>query len=263
MTSGPAGTASPFGVWLRRWRRHRGLSQLALAGQVGSTSRHISFLETGRSRPSQQMVLRLGEALAVPLRERNQLLAAAGLPAAYPHAPVAGPELAAYRAAIDRLLAAHDPYPGMLVDGHWNVLAANRGCAGLFGADLVGVNLVRQFVANPAMSAGVVNWPAVAWAGLARLREQAARAPLNEELRELVALTEAAVANLPRPAAPGDEFVVCPWFRVGDRVVRTIGMAARFDPVAEITLDELRVELIYPLDQEAEQFFRDQASTVG
>jgi len=150
MKGGAAGPASPFGARLRRWRRHRGISQLTLAGQVGSTPRHISFLETGRSRPSRQMVLRLGEVLAVSLRERNQLLAAAGLPDAYPQAPVTGPQLAPYRAAIDSLLHAHQPYPGMVLDSHWNVLITNRACADLFGGDLVGANMVRHFLANPA-----------------------------------------------------------------------------------------------------------------
>ncbi len=144
----------------------------------------------------------------------------------------------------------------MLVDGHWTVLAANRPCARLFGGDLVGVNIVRVFVANPAAAAGVVNWPEVAWAGLERLRQQLDRAPFDDELRDLVALAETAMAGLARPATPGPEVVMCPWFRVGDQVVRTIGMAARFDPVSEVTLDELRVELIYPLDADAERFFR-------
>jgi transcriptional regulator with XRE-family HTH domain len=260
MTSGPVGTASPFGVRLRRWRHHRGFSQLALAGRVGSTPRHISFLETGRSRPSRQMVLRLGEALGVSLRERNELLAAAGLPGAYSQTPVTGPLLVPYRTAIERLLQAHEPYPGMLVDGHWNVLIANRPCARLFGGDLVGVNMVRLFIANPTAAAGVVNWPEVAWAGLGRLRRQADRAPFDDELGDLVALAETAVAGLPRPATPGPELVVCPWFRIGEQVVRTIGMAARFDPVAEVTLDEVRVELIYPLDEDAERFFREGAA---
>jgi len=205
------------------------------------------------------MVLRIGEALGVPLRERNHLLAAAGLPAAYRQEPVTGTELAPYRAALDRLLRAHEPYPGMLVDGHWNVLSANRSCSLLFGRDLVGVNMVRLLVANPA-AAGVVNWPEVAWAGLGRLRQQFDRAPFDDELRDLVALAETAVAGLARPAKPGPELVMCPWFRVGEQVVRTIGMAARFDPVAEVTLDELRVELIYSLDQDAERFFRGHAS---
>lgn len=258
-----AGAASPFGARLRWWRRHRGISQLTLAGQVGSTPRHISFLETGRSRPSRQMVLRLGEVLAVSLRERNQLLAAAGLPDAYPREPVTGPQLAPYRAAIDRLLLAHQPYPGMVLDGHWNVLITNGACADLFGGDLVGANMVRHFLADPAAAAAVVNWPELAWAGLGRLRQQVDRAPLDHELHDLVALAETAVAGVPRPAAPGPDLVVCPWFRIGDEVVRTIAMAARFDPVADVTLDELRVELFYPLDEAAERFFRTQCQSAG
>jgi transcriptional regulator with XRE-family HTH domain len=250
------GAGSPFGVRLRRWRRQRGLSQLALAGRVATTARHLSFLETGRSRPSRSMVLRLGEALGVSLRERNHLLAAAGLPGEYPRASLTGAELAPYRAAIERLLRAHEPYPAMVVDWHWTVVLANEACAALFGDDVVGVNLVDRMLADPAAAAGIVNWPEVARAGLARLRGQVDRAPLDEQLRELVALAENAVASLPDPATLPTEPVVCPWFRVGDEVVRTIGMAARFEPATEVTLDELRVELLYPLDAAAERFFR-------
>src|SRR2546430_3439507 len=148
MTGVPVGTASPFGVRLRRWRHHRGLSQLALAGRVGSTPRHISFLETGRSRPSRQMVLRIGEALGVSLRERNELLTAAGLPAVYPQAPVTGPQLAPYRVAIERLLPAPEPYPGMLVDGHRDVLLANPACAWPVGGGPVPGNPGRPFHAH-------------------------------------------------------------------------------------------------------------------
>jgi transcriptional regulator with XRE-family HTH domain len=261
--NGGAGTASPFGTRLRQWRQHRGISQLMLAGQVGSTPRHISFLETGRSRPSRQMVLRLGEVLDVSLRERNELLAAAGLPPAYPRAPVTGPELAPYRTAIDRLLRAHQPYPGMVLDSHWNVLVTNRACADVFGGDPVGTNMVRHFLANPAAAAALVNWPEVAWAALGRLRQQRDRAPLDQELNELVTLAETAMAGLPRPAVPGSDPVVCPWFRIGDQVIRVIGMAVRFDPVADVTLDELRIELFYPLDETAESFFRGLGTPAG
>lgn len=247
---------SPFGVRLRQWRHHRGLSQLALAVEVGSTARHVSFLETGRSRPSRQMVLRFGEALGMPLRERNQLLVAAGLPPAYPQTAVTGAELAPYRSAIEQLLRAHEPYPAMAVNAHWCVVFANGACAELFGGNLVGSNLVRRMIGEPAAAQAIVNWPDVAWAGLTRLRRQLDQAPLDGELRELVTMTERAVAGLPRPPTPPAAHVVCPWFRVGDQVVRTIGMAARFDQAAEVTLDELRVELLYPLDTEAERFFR-------
>jgi len=246
---------SPFGARLRRWRRHRGLSQLGLAGQVGSTARHISFLETGRSRPSRQMVLRLAEVLRVGLRESNQLLHAAGLPATYPQAALDSADLAPYRAAIDRMLQAHEPYPAMVVDGRWNVVFANRACGVLFGPGVVGSNFVRDSLANPAAAQAIVNWPEVAWAGLDRLRHQLDRTPFDAELRELVGRAEAALAGVARPPAE-TQLMICPWFRVGDEVIRTIAMVARFDPIAEITLDELRVELMYPMDATADRFFR-------
>jgi transcriptional regulator with XRE-family HTH domain len=248
--------ASPFGARLRQWRAHRGMSQLALAAKVGSTSRHVSFLETGRSRPSRQMVLRLGDALGVPLRERNLLLHAAGLPAAYPQADMRGPDLTPYRAAVDGLLRAHLPYPAMVLDSHWNVLLANQACVHLYGADPTGVNIVRQMLTDPAASQLIVNWPEVAAAGLGRLRHQRDLAPFDAQLADLVALAETVLAGLPRPHATDTEPIVCPCFRVGDQVIKTIGMVARFDPTTDVTLDELRVELMYPLDAEADDYFR-------
>jgi transcriptional regulator with XRE-family HTH domain len=248
---------SPFGARLRQWRAARGVSQLALASRVGSTSRHLSFLETGRSRPSRQMVLRLGEALDLPLRERNRLLHAAGLPGAYPEAGMKSADLAPFRAAIETLLHAHLPYPAMVVDGRWNVVLANEASARLYGGDVTGANLVRRFLSEPAAARqAIVNWAEVAWAGVDRLRRQRDRAPLDTELAELVTMAEAAVSGVPRPGTAPSDLVVCPWFRVGDRVVKTIGMVARFDSPAEVTLDELRIELTYPLDEASDRFFR-------
>jgi transcriptional regulator with XRE-family HTH domain len=241
---------------LRQWRHLRGLSQLALAGRVGSTSRHISFLETGRSRPSRQMTLRLADALDVGLREANGLLHAAGLPAAYHQVGLDGADLGAYRATIERMLAAHEPYPGMFMDGHSTILLANDACARLFGSDLIGANFVRDALTNPATAGMIVNWAEVAWAGLDRLRRHRDRHPFDDDMLALVTAAEAALDTVPRPTSePG--VMVCPTFRIGDVEVRTVAMVARFDQPTDVTLDELRVELIYPLDDAAERFFRD------
>ena len=256
MDGGQTQAASPFGARLRQWRAYRGISQLALAGKVGSTARHLSFLETGRSRPSRQMVLRLGEALGVSLRERNQLLQSAGLPTAFPQAAMHSRDLAPFRAALDSLLRAHLPYPAMVLDRHWNVLMANAACARLYGHDLVGANIVRRFLADPAARDAVVNWAEVAWAGLDRMRHELDRTPFDEHVADLVQAAETALSGVARPREPAPELVLCPWFRIGDEVIKTIGIAARFDPAAEVTLDELRIELAYPLDKVAERFFR-------
>lgn len=259
----PRSTAvvSPFGLRLRQWRAARNMSQLDLATRADSTSRHVSFLETGRSRPTRAMVLRLADALDVGLRDRNQLLQVAGFGPAYPENPATAPELAPFRRIIDQLVIAHEPFPALVLDAHTQVIAANRACAWLFGSDLTGCNLVERYVADASAREAIVNWPEVAWAGLLRLRKQLGQTPLDERLRDLVDLAETAVAGLPRPEdAERHSLVACPWFRVQDTVIRTIVLAARFDTAVEVTLDELRIELIYPEDATAEQFFRNHAT---
>src|SRR4051812_1164703 len=116
---------SPVGQLLRSWRRRRNLSQLELALDADVSARHLSFLETGRSRPSREMVIRLSEELAVPLRERNALLLAAGFAPVYPERPLEAPEMEPARQAIDRFLRAHEPYPALLIDRYRNLVTAN------------------------------------------------------------------------------------------------------------------------------------------
>jgi hypothetical protein len=158
------------------------------------------------------------------------------------------------------MLAVHEPYPGMVLDGHWTVTAANSACQALFGPTVVGSNFVRDSLTNPAAARAIANWPEVAWAGLDRLRNHHRRNPSDRELQELVTLAEAALAEVPRPqSTAADLLVVCPWFRIGEQIIRTIAMVARFDHPAGITLDELRVELMYPMDETAERFFRTRA----
>src|ERR687893_1823483 len=118
-------TPTRVGPLLREWRRRRRLSQLDLALEAGVSSRHLSFIETGRSRPSAEMVVHLAEQLDVPLRERNQLLLAAGYAPAYGQHRLGAPELEAVRTALERLLAAHEPNPALAVDRHWGMVAAN------------------------------------------------------------------------------------------------------------------------------------------
>ncbi len=204
------------------------------------------------------MVLRLAEVLDIPLRERNALLHAAGLSPAYSRAEVGAPQLEPFRRAIDRLLEAHEPFPALVIDGHSNVVAANRACAVLFGEGLVGSNMLQRYIDNGAAPA-IVNWPEVASAALARLCGQLHQSPLDDALRSLVKLAEAALGDLPPQQDSERSLVVCPWFQIGKTVIRTIVIAARFDSAADITLDELRIELIYPQDDTAERFFRDHA----
>jgi transcriptional regulator with XRE-family HTH domain len=122
-------THSEFGEQLRRWRRMRRMSQLDLALEAEISSRHLSFVETGRSRPSREMVLRLAETLDLPLRARNLMLVAAGLAPQFPERPLDDPALAPARRAIDLILKGHEPFPALAVDRHWNLVAANGAVA--------------------------------------------------------------------------------------------------------------------------------------
>jgi hypothetical protein len=119
--------------------------------------------------------------------------------------------------------------------------------------------MIHNFLTDPAARDAIVNWAEVAFAGLDRLRQQLDRAPFDEELAVLVRAADAALSGLPRPVRPPPDLVLCPWVRVGDQIIKTIGIAARFEPAAEVTLDELRIELAYPLDDTAERYFRGTA----
>lgn len=249
----PDGETSPFGRGLRHWRRLRGVSQLDLASTAATTTRHVSFLETGRSRPSRQMVDRLGDALQIPLRERNRLLEMAGLTATYPQGDLADDDLAPFQRAIDRLLASHEPYPGFVVDRQWNMVAANRGTE-RFLAGTAERNTVRLVLG--AWRPLIENFTEVARALRERLGADLLRYPDDEELEDLHRHVQNALGGAPTPSASSSSRVICPRFRIDGSLVRTITVAARFESVADITLDEIRVELVYPEDEPSERFFR-------
>src|SRR5436190_9321651 len=124
--------ADPFGMHLQHWRQHRRLSQLDLAQEAEISTRHLSFVETGRSQPSREMVLRLAERLEVPLRERNALLVAAGYAPMYRERSLDDPALAPAREAVGLILRSHEPHPALAVDRHWNLVAHNTVAGHLF-----------------------------------------------------------------------------------------------------------------------------------
>ncbi|GGB94879.1 helix-turn-helix domain-containing protein [Cellulomonas carbonis] len=247
---------APFSVSLREWRGHRRLSQLQLATAAATTSRHLSFLETGRSRPTRTMVLRLAAALDLPLRARNDLLMTAGFAPAFPRSDLGTAELAPFRDAIDRLLAQHEPFPAFVVDGRWDVVDANAAARRLLvGGERNLVRLVYGGTWQPLLD----NWSALAPAGVRRLEAELQRHPGDTRLRELLAHARAACDGDEAPDEASDELVLCPHFRFGDTVVRTLSVVARFGSARDVTLDELRVELVFPADDDADAFFRSAA----
>jgi transcriptional regulator with XRE-family HTH domain len=246
------------GVMLRQWRRSRRLSQLALAAEATVSMRHLCFIETGRARPSRTMVLRLAEALDVPLRERNELLLAAGFAPMYRESQLDEPMLSAVQGALDAILAQQEPFPAVVMDRGWNIRQTNDAAARLFGlltagyADLPGpANVLRMMLHPDGVRRYVTNWPEVAEALLRRARREAIGGVTDEHARQILAevLT---YAGMPQLGATPDEPPLLPIVPV--RFARDGSQFAYFSTVTtlgtaqDITLQELRIECFHPAD---------------
>jgi transcriptional regulator with XRE-family HTH domain len=256
--------SSPFGEQLRHWRRRAGISQLELATRASTTPRHLSFLETGRSRPGRSLVLRLAEELEVPLGERNALLAAAGLPPAFASARFTDDSMRPVRRVVNRVLEAHEPFPAWVVGRGLRFISSNAAAERVFPGmcAMSPEQVIDAWFTGPFRDL-VENWQDIVWSGIAGLRREASRSS-DLELDALARRAEARAVTIPRPEqyARPDLPVVCPRLRIGDRVIRTIATVMRFDTAIDVTLSDLRVELMFPADDESEAWFRSLAPAV-
>jgi transcriptional regulator with XRE-family HTH domain len=234
------------------------MSQLALAAEAGTTARHLSFVETGRSRPGRELLRRLGAALDVPPREQNALLVAAGLAPAFPDRELADEAMEPVRRVLDRILRTHEPYPAWVVGRGLRFLASNGGAEALFpGMCALAPEAIVDLWYGPGPLRDLVeNWQDVARAGVAALRREAARTA-DAELLGLWRRAEAHVRGAPAPLVDGQEDLpfVCARLRIGARTVRTVSTVLRFDGAVDVTASDLRVELMFPADAESDAFF--------
>ncbi len=258
MSVAPAADTT-FGDLLRWWRRVRSMSQLDLAVTAATTPRHVSFLETGRSEPSREMVLRLANALDVPLRDRNGLLLAGGYAPRYPVHALDDPALDRVRMAVERMLAQHDPLPAVLMDRGWNLLGANEGARRLFAALVApapppeGGNVLRLFLEPGPVRDAVANWDDLAPALLERARREAVGGVLDLETAELVRELHArddvaATLTSPRSIAPLAP-VIDVELEVDGRRLRFFSVVSTIGTPVDVTAQELRVEAFFPADE--------------
>jgi transcriptional regulator with XRE-family HTH domain len=239
---------SAFGVLLKEWRARRRVSQLDLAIAADVSARHVSFLETGRSRPSRDMVLRLAERLEVPLRERDPLLVAAGFAPAHPVRPLDDPALAPIRAAVDTVLAGYGPYPALAVDRHWRLVAANPAVELVTApaADFLKeppVNVLRLSLHPEGLAPYIANL--AEWRGhlLGRLAREAAADP------ELAGLRDELRGYPGGLAPPPEQAVAVPLrIRLGDRTLAFISTVTTFGTALDVTAAELSIEAFLPAD---------------
>jgi transcriptional regulator with XRE-family HTH domain len=276
----------PVGHLLREWRQRRRLSQLDLAIQADISARHLSFVETGRSRPTSAMILRLTEQLDVPLRDRNTVLLAGGYAPAYPEHRLDGPELAAVRSALRNVLAGHDPYPAVVINRWWELLDGNTAVGLLtegVAAELLTppVNVLRLSLHPDGMAPRIVNLAEWRAHLLARLRRQMAAtgdarlAGLYEELRGYPGGGNAAPGETVTPgggtASPGGgrpepagergvparaDVVVPLRYRHAGRELSFFSMTAVIGTPMDVTIEELAIESFYPADEVTAQILR-------
>ncbi|RAY11180.1 transcriptional regulator [Actinomadura craniellae] len=257
----------PVGERLRAWRQRRRLSQLELAAEADVSTRHLSFVETGRSAPSRAMVLRLAEHLDVPLRDRNLLLVAAGYAPVYAETPIEEPRMDAVRVALRQVLAGHEPYPAVVVDRFWNLIDANAA-AGFFleGAppELLEppLNVLRLSMHPDGLARHIVNlgeWRAHMIGRVRRhvaLTADAALTDLYRELRDYPG-DRAGTAGVP---ASGGDVVVPLRLRIDGRELSFLTTIATFGTPIDITVAELAIESFYPADPGTADFLRDRAA---
>ena len=253
----PPGARAPFGEHLRHWRQHRRLSQQGLALEAEISTRHLSYVETGRAQPSREMVLRLAERLSVPLRERNALLVAAGFAPMYQARPLDHPDLAAARQAVELVLKGHEPSPALAVDRHWNLVAANAVVPLLLDGVAPWlleppVNVLRLSLHPEGLGPRLAN--SAQWRAhlLHRLQQQIA-ATADSELQALhdeiaaYPFAEDKDSPLPSPIAVPFELHT----HLG--TLSFISTITIFGTPVDVTLQELAVESFFPADAETQR----------
>jgi len=259
---------APFGLLLRDWRRRRGASQLELSLRSGVSQRHVSFLESGRARPSREMVVHLAVSLDVPLRHQNQLLLAAGFAPVYRQSNLGAPEMADVRQAIDHILNHQEPYPAIVIDRLFNVLLANAATTRLVGflmgaqagAASGAVNLLRLTLSPQGLRPYIANWPEVAHYLITRTAAELALNGLDAEAKSF--LDElSGYPDMPtswRDAKPDDSVspILPLHFRKDGKDIRVMTTISTLGTPQDVTLQEMRIETFFPVDTASTEFFK-------
>ena len=267
------------GPLLASWRSERRLSQLELSLRAGVSTKHLSFVETGRSSPSRPMVLALCEALDVPLRERNTILLAAGYAPQYRETPLSAPEMAEAVQALSLVLAAHEPFGALAFDRTWNVVMANaayiRWSPDLFPKNLPALellptprpNLLRMLFAEGGYRERLANWPAVAAAVLARVRRELSGdgdPKRRAEIVEALGFDLDAQHRFPKTSPERPLPLILPIeLLIDGTTVRLFNTIATLGTSVDITLRELRIEMFHPADPESDRWVRERPASAG
>ena len=234
---------------LKQWRNSRRLSQLDLAVEANVSARHISFLETGRSQPSSDMIVHLAEVMDVPIDARNQMMNAVGFASRYAATPLDDDTMAPILEAVLWTLERHAPYPGIALDRLWRIKKMNEPASKLFMPLQLGEGQsLLDLVTNPMMEDVIENWPQVAHYTMLRLRAESAGAggvpELDAAAKHLAQYAKGSSKRLPGPSVPTI-------YKFGEQRLSLYGTIAQFSTVTDETLDDLKIELFFPADAES------------
>jgi transcriptional regulator with XRE-family HTH domain len=267
------GGNSRFASRLRWWRHRRAMSQLALAQAAGISQRHVSFLESERTAPSREMVLRLAAALDLPFREQNALMLAAGFAAVWRETPLGAPELALVDRALDHMLTQQEPYPAFVVDRRWKLLRANRAGETLvrFLTDSPAwkpdpaspISLADALVAPDALRRWIVNWREVVLYFLRSVRADAVADGSGETtalLERLLSYSDVPGLSEIPPMADAEEPVVTMHFRKSEISLNLFTTIATLGTARDVTVQEIRIECFFPADMATTETFRQWAT---
>jgi len=239
-----------FGTLMRHWRNERRMSQLDLALAADVSARHISFLETGRARPSRKMVVALSETLDVPRATRNVLLTAAGFAQAYRARDLDDDDMTAVRQAMDWMLERHCPYPAIAFDRHWRLVQVNAVSDALLASlDLgIGDSMLDAFLRDGAFAQALENAEDVARHMIVRLRTESAHVGGDAVLDEAISRLAARLGDRAPASHDAMPAVIPARFRVGDVVLSLFSTIAQFGSTEDIALADLKIELMFPAD---------------
>ena len=257
-----------LGRLLKEWRGRRGFSQLDLALATRTTQRHLSFIESGRARPSREMILRLAATMNLPLRQQNPLMLAAGYAPLWRERDLSAPDLAVVNSALDYMLAQHEPYPAFVIDRCWNLLRANRGALNLieFLTDAASpttptepVNLAVALLAPDGLRPLIVNWQEVALHFIRGLRADAQSDGMPETaelLNRLLAFPDVPSASELLTFEEAQSPVLPMHFQRDGISLRLFTTIATLGTPRDVTLEEIRIEFFFPIDEATAQAFR-------
>ena len=245
---------------LKHWRAVRRFSQLELAMKAEISPRHLSFLETGRAQPSRTMVVRLGDALQLPLGARNELLTLAGFAVRYQGRDWDADDMAPIRQAVDRLLERQLPYPGLALDRLWRLRRANAAALELFGGLGLGIgDSLLELLCSEALPALIENWPEVAEHAAQRLRTESLAQGGVPELDAAVAQ----LARMPKPESPPTGPVIPTILRLGETRLSMFATVSQFGTPEDLLLEDLKIELYFPTDQATADAFAAMADSAA